>query len=142
MLPVMKVEGPRGVSAPLNGRRASGAAAPGFAPALDAPQRAAPAVRVQAPAALDAILALQAEEQPAQRRARQVKRGGQVLDALQRLEQGLLLGHAPGGLKSELESLQRAAQLTGDAGLDDVMREIDTRLAVELAKLERVIGRA
>ena len=92
--------------------------------------------------ALDTILALQAEEPPAQRRARQAKRGRAVLDALERLEEGLLSGRAPGTLISELEHLQRTAKATGEPGLDGVLREIDTRLAVELAKLDRLAGRA
>lgn len=134
----MKIEGPRNVSASSGARRAGGSAAPGFSPDIEAPHRAAAATGVSAVTSLDAILALQSEEQPQQRRARQTKRGKAALDALERLETGLLLGRAPGGLKRELESLQRASQLTGDPGLDDVLREIDTRIAVELAKLERV----
>jgi len=91
---------------------------------------------------LDAIIALQSDEPPAQRRRRQVKRGAEALEALEKLERGLLVGRAPAALKAELESLHFAAAPTGEAGLDEVLREIDIRLAVEIAKLERELGRA
>ena len=41
-----------------------------------------------------------------------------------------------------VESLRAGAEITGEAGLDAVLREIDTRLEVELAKLEMRAGRA
>jgi hypothetical protein len=86
--------------------------------------------------ALDTVLALQTDDPTGQRRARQAKRGRDALDALEELGKGLLLGRAPGGLRNELERLRAAAEPTGEPGLDGVLREIDTRLAVELAKLE------
>ena len=132
----MKVEGPRGPAPTGNARRSSANAAPGFAPSVDASQRVAQASNVSGVAALDAVLALQMDEPPAQRRARQIKRGHDALNALDQLEQGLLLGRAPGKLGADLVRLQAQSQMTGDAGLDALLREIDTRLAVEAAKLE------
>lgn len=138
----MKIESGRPVGAASTTRKAGSAAAPGFAPALDAPAKSAAAAPSSAVASLDAILALQADEPPAQRRARQAKRGRDALDALERLEHGLVEGRAPAALMAELESLQYAAQPTGEAGLDAVLLEIDIRLAVEVAKLERSLGRS
>jgi hypothetical protein len=139
----MKIESGRS-AAPSSAARRAGAssAAPGFAPAVDAPVRATTASAVSAVTPLDAIVALQAEDPTAQRRARQARRGRDVLDALERLERGLLVGRAPAALRVELESLQHAAQPTGDEGLDEILREVDTRLAVEIAKLDRMLGRA
>jgi hypothetical protein len=138
----MKIESGRRV-APSSAPRRAGTAAPGFAPAeAEGPQRAAAASSVSAITPLDAIIALQSEEPPAQRRARQARRGRDALDALERLEQGLLLGRAPAALRAELESLRRGAAPTGDPGLDGVLLEIDTRLAVEAAKLDRLLGRS
>lgn len=132
----MKIELGRGV-VPANGaRRAQSAVAPGFAPAADSPQRSASASGVRGLTQLDAILALQSEEPPAQRRARQARRGADALDALERLERGLVFGRAPGSLRADMERLRHGAEATGEAGLDAVLLEIDTRLAVELAKLE------
>ena len=133
----MKIESGRNVGSTSGPRRAgAGAAAPGFSPTTEEPQRAAAVSGLTGVSALDAVLALQTDEPPAQRRARQAKRGKDALDALEKLERGLVLGRAPGGLKAEMERLRRSGELTGEPGLDDVLREIDTRLAVELAKLE------
>ena len=138
----MKIESGRPVTGAGGAKKSGGAtAAPGFSPSVEAPQSAAPASRTAPLTALDSIIALQTDEPPARRRARQAKRGADALDALERLEQGLVNGRAPAALKVELERLIHSGELTGEAGLDDVLREIDTRLAVELAKLERV-GRA
>src|SRR5262245_57997283 len=135
----MKVEGGRSVGSAAAPKRAGGAAAPGFAPAgAEEGPHVAAASGVSGVAALDTVLALQAEEPLAQRRARQAKRGRAALDALEKLEEGMLSGRAPAALLAELEHLQRTAQATGEPGLDSVLREIDTRLAVELAKLERL----
>lgn len=138
----MKVESGRSVGS-ASGPKRAGAAAAGFAPAgAEEAQQVAASRSVGNVAALDTILALQAEEPPAQRRARQAKRGRAVLDALERLEAGVLSGSAPAALRAEMERLQRTAEATGEPGLDGVLREIDTRLAVELAKLDRAIGNA
>jgi hypothetical protein len=133
----MKVENGRGVGPAGGAKRAGGAAAPGFALANEESAPTAATTSVNAVTALDAVLALQTDEPPAQRRSRQARRGWTALDALEELEKGLLSGRAPQGLRAELERLQRASEQTGEPGLDGVLREIDTRLAVELAKLER-----
>lgn len=138
----MKIESGRPVGAASSTRKAGSAAAPGFAPAVDAPAKSTAAAPSSAVTSLDAILALQTDEPPAQRRARQAKRGRDALDALERLERGLVEGRAPAALMAELESLHYAAQPTGEAGLDAVLLEIDIRLAVEVAKLERSLGRS
>jgi hypothetical protein len=136
----MKIESGRGVGSATGPRRAGGAtAAPGFSPAVEGAAPASSASSVSAVMPLDAILALQSDEPPAQRRRRQAKRGRDALDALEKLERGLIEGRAPLALKAELESLHFAAAPTGEAGLDDILREIDIRLAVEIAKLERVL---
>ena len=133
----MKVESGRSVGSASGAKRASGAVAGGFAPEMEAAEQTRTVNGVGGVTALDAVLALQGEEDPMQRRGRQARRGRAVLDALEELEKGLVKGRAPGALRSELERLQRGSELTGDAGLDELMREIDTRLAVEVAKLER-----
>lgn len=133
----MKIEGGRPVGSTSSAKSAGKAAAPGFTVASDGPSKTAATAPSGAVTALDAILALQTDEPPAQRRARQAKRGRQALDALEKLERGLVMGRAPGALKAELESLQHGRETTGEAGLDAVLDEIDIRVAVELAKLER-----
>ncbi len=137
----MKIENNRPVTPVIALRRGAQAGAGGFAPELEAGQRASAANGVSGVASVDAILALQGEDRSPGRRARQTRRGRDALDALQSLEEGLLLGRAPGALKARLEALRRAGEATGDTGLDDVLREIDTRVAVELAKLQRQQGK-
>ena len=137
----MKIEGGRPVGAASTAKSAGKAAAPGFTVATEAPAKATATTSVAGVTALDAILALQTDEPPAQRRARQAKRGRDALDALEKLERGLVMGRAPGALKAQLESLQHGREPTGEAGLDAVLDEIDIRLAVELAKLERGLSR-
>lgn len=133
----MKVESGRSVGSASGAKRPNATAASGFAPDMGATERTHAATGVGGVTALDAVLALQAEEDPMQRRGRQARRGRAVLDALEELEKGLVQGRAPAALRNELERLQRGRELTGDDGLDEIMREIDTRLAVEVAKLER-----
>ncbi len=132
----MKIESGRSVSASATPKRAGSAAASGFTPAADAPPRMAAASSASAVTPLGALLALQADGEPGQRRWRQARRGRDVLDALEKLLRGLALGIAAPGVMAELASLRRRAEPTGEAGLDEVLLEIDTRLEVELAKLE------
>ena len=137
----MKIEPGRNVGPSSSASKAAKTAAPGFAPAADAPQRAAAASPTGAVTSLDSILALQGGETSAQHRSRQTKRGQEALDTLEELEQGLLLGRAPGALRGRLEALQGRSEKTGDAQLDAVLNEIDIRLAVEAAKLDRISGK-
>jgi hypothetical protein len=135
----MKIDGARPVGASGAANRGAAAAAPGFAPALQAGERAT-AVSATTPApSLDAVLALQGGLAP-DARSRQARRGRRLLDALDRVRAALLNGVAPAALREELRALGRQAETTGDDGLDALMREIDTRAAVELAKLDRAAG--
>ena len=137
----MKIEPGRNVGATNSAGKAERAAAPGFAPATEAPQRATAATPTGAVTSLDSLLALQGAEDPMQRRARQRRRGQEALDTLEELERGLVLGRASGGLKARLEALHGRSEKTGDEGLDAILYEIDVRLAVEAAKLERISGK-
>jgi hypothetical protein len=85
---------------------------------------------------MDAILALQGEGDPAERRRRSLKRGHDLLDALDRLKAGLLAGRiAVDDLKGLVARLSDRPESTGDPGLDDVLAHIELRARVELAKL-------
>ncbi len=87
---------------------------------------------------MDGLLALQANEDSTERKKRQVKRGHDLLDGLDRLKAALLAGIVPvahlGQLKAQLENRR---ELSNDPGLDDVLAHIELRVAVELAKLGR-----
>jgi hypothetical protein len=89
-------------------------------------------------ASLDALLALQETGGPLERRKRAVGRAGRILDVLE----GLRLEVLDGGVSPEaMNRLARAVrderQNTDDPRLEGVLDEIETRAAVELAKLER-----
>jgi hypothetical protein len=136
----MKIDSARGVGAAGGPKKAGQAAAPGFTVAAEGPQRTAATSATQSVAGIDTILALQAETLDPDRRRRQVRRGTAALDALEELQRGLALGRAPASLKADLDRLRRGGEMTGEPGLDSALLEIDTRLAVELAKLEMSLG--
>ncbi|PTM42343.1 flagellar assembly protein FliX [Bosea sp. 124] len=93
---------------------------------------------VSASGPLDTLLAVQAYEEPHERKKRQAKRGHDLLDGLDRLKAALLSGSVR---VSELERLKDMLALrresTDDPRLDDVLAHIELRAAVELAKLGR-----
>lgn len=93
---------------------------------------------VTAAGPLDSLLAVQAQEDPQERKRRQARRGHDLLDGLDRLKAALLSGRV---LPSELERLRTMLALrretTDDPRLDEVLAHIELRAAVELAKLRR-----
>jgi Class II flagellar assembly regulator len=133
----MRVYGPSGTSAAKAGaasvRRPAGG---GFTVSeTSAPQAKPATVALQTLGGIDALIALQGFEEPAERRRRAVKHGRRALDALDELKLGLLAGNLDQGTLLRLKSV--AADLkdgSGDPALDQVMAEIDLRVAVELAK--------
>jgi hypothetical protein len=82
-------------------------------------------------------MALQQEDGPLERRRRAVNRAGAMLDMLDEVKLALMDGEPTG---ASLERLARAVRAerskTDDPRLEGVLDEIETRAAVELAKLE------
>jgi hypothetical protein len=96
-------------------------------------QNAASALRTLG--GIDALIALQGVADPTERRRRAVKFGRRALDALDELKLGLLAGTLDQATMLRLKSVASDLQEpTGDDRLDQVMAEIDLRVAVELAK--------
>ncbi|MBI1406124.1 MAG: flagellar assembly protein FliX [Caulobacter sp.] len=89
-------------------------------------------------ASLDALLALQETDGPTERRRKAVRRAGRILDVLEDLRIAVLDGEVSG---ANLDRLMRAVRdqrdHTDDPGLEGLLNDIETRAAVELAKLER-----
>lgn len=115
-------------------RRAPGG---GFVvPESEGPRPTTPAASLRTIGGIDALMALQGEDDPSERRRRAVKRGRIALDALDELKIGVLSGMIG---TSTLQRLKAATSElrdpTGDAGLDAVLGEIELRLEVEIAKL-------
>ena len=89
-------------------------------------------------ASLDAILTLQAMDEPGERKRRSARRGRDLLDSLDLLKAGLLSGTVSTAELARIASgLRTGAGPSGDPGLDGVVAEIELRAKVELAKLGR-----
>ena len=85
---------------------------------------------------IDALIALQGIEDPVERRRRAVKHGRRALDALDELKIGLLTGTLDQATMLRLKSVATDLHdCSGDDRLDQVLAEIDLRVAVELAKV-------
>ena len=127
-----------GATHPGVAKATSGARA-GHVPAFVLP----PATRAAAPAAPSVpaagLLALQDVPPPAEeRRRRAMRRGTALLDRLVELQRELLRGAASTRTLQHLQAeLARSPQAHGEAPLDGVLRAIEIRCAVEIAKLER-----
>jgi len=127
----MKIDGVRG-PAPANGARRAGAVSgEGFTLPTDSAKPATAAAPVSAPSALGALLSLQMDEG---RRKRQTRRAALSLDAMDKLQAALLSGGEDAHALAELRAQLDGREPTGDRDLDDVLREIDVRAAVEIAR--------
>lgn len=136
----MKINASSG-PAPTNATRAAARAdAGGFSlsetggAAESAP--AAPAAGLGAVSSLDALLALQAVGGPLEGRRKAIRRAGRILDVLDEVKLALLDGAvSPEALERLLTAVRQERGETDDPGLRSVLEEIETRAAVELAKL-------
>jgi hypothetical protein len=139
----MKVGGAGGLGSVQSAApRGAGASGSGFAVAgADASGDVAAATRVSAAlgvGSLDALLALQEVGGPIERRKKAVRRATIILDVLDDLKIAVLEGAIqPHTLGRLIEAVRQQRTRTGDARLEGVLDEIETRAAVELAKLER-----
>jgi hypothetical protein len=108
--------------------------------ALDAPDETAAA---EAPASLggiEALLAVQAADDATEREARKrlVQRGEDILDKLEEIRHGLLLGEVPREKLTALaESVRAQREACQDPRLAALLDEIELRAEVEIAKLSR-----
>lgn len=102
-----------------------------------APSQAASVSSVAGVMGIESLLALQDVETPTERRRRSVRRAGRLLDELDEIKIALLGGDLG---QAQLERLARAIReqrsATEDPQLEGLLDEIETRAAVELAKLE------
>ena len=141
----MKVNGPGPVQNSTVRRTRKGAdrgSKGGFAEEVAAtdPEPAAP-TQIRGPSSLapvDALIALQEVEDSTTGRKRAMGQGKDMLDLLDNIRHGLLIG---GISRGKLDSLVRAVkaerQSVEDPKLQEVLDEIELRAAVELAKYEQ-----
>ncbi len=134
----MKVNGSRSATSVAGSRKAPAAVAGGFAP--DTAESTASAASPHAGAlgavgSLEALLALQEALGPLERRRRAVRRAGSMLDALDELKLEFVDGGDGGPALARLNAaVGEARERTDDAGLEDLLEQIEIRAAVELAK--------
>jgi hypothetical protein len=137
----MRVTGPSSSRPTSSARRAGAKPVSGFAAADDTEEtRSAAALTGTAGvASLEALLALQGADEDAEHEptvsGRAARRAGGILDALDGLKLALLEGRAlTGRLGALAAATARAREATGDARLEAILNEVETRAAVELAK--------
>ena len=137
----MKVDRTRNTGQLKAGRKASSAGEavgtfkPAAADAVDSPKM----ISGPAPlAAVDALLAIQEAPggvDPRSRRRRAVRRGEDMLDLLEEIKLGLLVGRLPSGkLQALLAVVGQQRDQVSDPKLAAVLDQIELRAQVELAK--------
>lgn len=91
---------------------------------------------------LESLLAMQSVDPDGQGRGRAnqkaMQRGEDILDRLEEVRRGLLLGHVPKARLAELAGMVRTRREAGaDPHMAAILDEIELRAEVELAKLAR-----
>jgi hypothetical protein len=106
-----------------------------------ADEAAAPRIATAQPMApatgLEALLALQAIEDPLFARKKAIRRGNGLLDALEAIKADLLVGRVSEGRLNQVMALIGQARDRNLPGLDAVLDDIELRARVELAKFGR-----
>jgi hypothetical protein len=102
-----------------------------------APARANAASAPVAASTIDALLALQAVEDPLFAKKKAIRRGQSLLDVLDEVKTDLLLGRVSEGRLNQLMALVTQAREKSLPGLDALIDDIELRARVELAKLGR-----
>ena len=132
----MRIYGPNGAAlatAPASARRTAGGTF--TVSEEEAPLNTAAATSLRSVSSLDALMALQGVEDPAERKKRAVAKGRNALDLLDSLKVALLDGSVDSSTLARLKvAAEGLTEGSGDGGLDTVLDEIDLRVAVELAK--------
>ncbi len=138
----MKVTGTGGVSQASGAKpaRSAGSAA-GFtiagAPAPATAAQVSSTAGVGNVMGVEALIALQDVETSTERRRRSVRRATLLLDELDEIKIALLGGElGPHRLQRLTRTIREQRSVTEDPKLEAVLDEIETRAAVELAKLE------
>jgi Class II flagellar assembly regulator len=133
----MRINGPNGTTLGSPARDARRASSTGFSlpEQTAAPEETRSAIAPKSAGNIDALLAMQGVEGPAERRKRSVARGKGALDVLDDLKIGLLSGNLPTSTVNRLrDAAANLKSSSGDPGLDAVLSEIELRVEVELAK--------
>jgi hypothetical protein len=113
----------------------------GFFVSDDAPAaRVASTQPIAQSSGIDALLALQAVEDPLFAKKKAVRRGNALLDTLEQIKADMLIGQVSEGRLNQLMVLIGQARERNLPGLDGVLDDIELRARVELAKFGRYSG--
>lgn len=105
---------------------------------LETPTRAAGVTGTTAAAGLEALLALQAVDAADERRQKTIDDSHKLLDILDELKVGLLSGAVSAQALTRLQVVLETYDIpTDDPKLQDLVKAIDLRARVEIAKLRR-----
>ncbi|WP_421787311.1 flagellar assembly protein FliX [Hyphobacterium sp.] len=136
----MKVTGPGSTSSVSSKRRTGQAGGEGFSvetPRAGAQPGVGAASGASALTSVDAILALQSVGDFTEAKKRATERAFSMLDVLDDLKLALLEGGIPRAkLVALMDLLQSRREATQDTRLEQMLDEVETRAAVELAKLD------
>lgn len=145
----MKVSGTGSSSAASGGARRvdksagkGGAFKQALADAVDGPSGAQAAEAPVSVAGIDALFMIQSVDDATERQARKrlIQRGEDLLDKLEEIRHGLLLGTVPAEKLQDLAQMVRARrEACQDPRLAAVLDEIELRAEVEIAKLSRAL---
>ncbi len=91
-------------------------------------------------AGIDALLALQAVEDPLFAKRKAVRRGNSLLDTLEAMKADLLVGQVSEGRLNQLMAVVTQARERNLPELDGLLDDIELRARVELAKFGRYPG--
>ena len=115
----------------------SGSAAE-FVPAGgNAPARVAGNVPMHAATGIDAILALQAVDEPLTGKKKALRRGASLLDMLDEIKTDLLIGRVSSDGLDRMTAMLSEMRERSLPGLDSLLDDIELRVRVELAKFGR-----
>jgi hypothetical protein len=139
----MRIQGPKDPAPVAPGRRADKPAEAGrgeaFARLLTPGETSPPAAAsgTRPVPGVNPLFTVEAIGDEPQRRRRNRQRAEGILDRLDDIRHGLLLGVIPGDALTQLiGSLAQARETVSDPNLLEVLDEIDLRAQVELAKLD------
>ncbi|MFT6659585.1 flagellar assembly protein FliX [Maritalea sp.] len=86
---------------------------------------------------IDALLALQAVEDPTFARKKSIKRGHDLLDSLEQIKTDLLVGQISESRLDNMLNMVKKARNNVDPSLDSIIDNIELRVRVELAKFSK-----
>ncbi len=132
----MRIDGNQRVTVAGRSPVGRGTASPAFVVDEGTPAtvEARPASAASAPTSIATLLALQSVEDPLLKRRKLVRRGTQLIDALEDLRADLLLGRVSEGRLGQIMTMLSQARERAEPGLDRLIDDIELRARVELAK--------